>query len=70
MKNISFFCLTLNPENEQLIKNLSYIPVGLGKKIFQSTVYQTKMEKISQIKIHFMENTLFITGFGKIIYKR
>ena len=34
MKNISIFCLTLNPEHEKIIEKLSYIPVGLGDKIF------------------------------------
>ena len=28
------FCLTLDPSHEDIIKNLSYIPVGLGKKNF------------------------------------
>ena len=45
MKNISFFCLTLNPENEQLIKNLSYIPVGLGKKNFSINCLSDKNGK-------------------------
>ena len=34
MKNISFYCLSLNPSHEKFIKELSYIPVGLGEKIF------------------------------------
>ena len=28
------FCLTLDPDHEDIIKSLSYIPVGLGKKKF------------------------------------
>ena len=34
MNNLSMFCLTLNPEHGSLIKQLSYIPVGLGTKKF------------------------------------
>ena len=30
------FCLTLKPENEKKIKELSYIPVGLGKEKFSN----------------------------------
>ena len=36
MKNISIFCLTLDPSHEEIIKNLSYIPVGLGNKKFSN----------------------------------
>ena len=36
MNNLSMFCLTLNPEHGSLIKQLSYIPVGLGTKNFQN----------------------------------
>ena len=34
MKNLSMFCLTLDPIHERIIKKLSYIPVGLGEKKF------------------------------------
>ena len=34
MNNISNFCLTLNPDHEDMIRNLSYIPVGLGERVF------------------------------------
>ncbi len=33
------FCLTLNPEHEKIIKNLSYIPVGLGEKNFSKECF-------------------------------
>jgi len=33
-KKISMFCMTLNPDHEKIIKDLSYIPVGLGNKKF------------------------------------
>ena len=34
MKNTTFFCLTLNPKHEKIIKELSYTPVGLGVEKF------------------------------------
>ena len=34
MKKISFFCITLSPSHEKIIRKLSYIPVGLGDKQF------------------------------------
>jgi len=42
MKNISMFCLTLNPSHEEIIKNLSYIPVGLGENKFSSNCFSDK----------------------------
>ena len=33
-KNLDMFCLSLNPEHFNLIKELNYIPVGLGKLSF------------------------------------
>ena len=42
MKNISIFCLTLDPKHEKLIERLSYIPVGLGDKIFPNNFLNDK----------------------------
>jgi len=42
MKNLSFFCLTLNPEHEKVIKKLSYIPAGLGDKKFSENCFTDK----------------------------
>jgi hypothetical protein len=42
MKNISFFCLTLNPDHEEIIKKLSYMPVGLGDKEFSKNCFSDK----------------------------
>jgi hypothetical protein len=42
MKNISLFCLTLNPSHEKLIKKLSFIPVGLGDKKFSENCVTDK----------------------------
>ena len=67
MKNISMFCLTLDPDHEDIIKSLSYIPVGLGKKNFPKNVYPIILDKIYLIKIHITESIAFIIGFGKII---
>ena len=36
------FCLTLNPSHEEIIKNLSYIPVGLGENKFSSNCFSDK----------------------------
>ena len=42
MKNISIFCLTLNPKHEKLIRNLNYLPVGLGDKKFSENCFSDK----------------------------
>ena len=42
MKNTTIFCLTLEPEHEEIIKKLSYIPVGLGKKKFSNECFTDK----------------------------
>ena len=42
MNNISIFCLTLNPEHEEKIRMLSYIPVGLGDKNFSKECLSDK----------------------------
>ena len=35
-KELSMFCITLNPNHLNIIKKLNYLPVGLGKKEFTS----------------------------------
>ena len=65
--SIAIFCITLKPENEKFIKDLSYIPVGLGDKKFSKIFLQISQVQISQIKILFMVNILFIIGYGKTI---
>ena len=67
MNNISNFCLTLNPEHEEMIRNLSYIPVGLGERVFSKNCLSDKTGDTIYQKIHFMGSILFIIGFGKII---
>ena len=34
MKDLAMFCLCLEPNNYEFIKNLGYIPVGVGEKKF------------------------------------
>ena len=42
MKNSTVFCLTLDPEHEDIIKELSFIPVGLGNKKFSKNCFTDK----------------------------
>ena len=42
MSKTIIFCLTLNPDHENLIKKLSYVPVGLGDKKFTSNCFGDK----------------------------
>ena len=67
MPNLTMFCITLDPAHEKIIKNLSYVPVGLGEKKFSDDCLSDRTDKIFLIKILFMVNILFIIGFGKII---
>ena len=40
--SLAIFCITLKPENEKYIKELSYIPVGLGNKKFSKNFFSDK----------------------------
>ena len=42
MNNVSIYCLTLNPDHENIIRELSYIPVGLGLKTFSENCLTDK----------------------------
>tara|TARA_B100001057_G_scaffold485414_1_gene565099 strand:+ start:780 stop:1610 length:831 start_codon:yes stop_codon:yes gene_type:complete len=58
MQNITFFCLTINPEHEEKIKKLSYIPVGLGSKNFSKECMTDKSgENISHKNPYYGEYT-------------
>ena len=35
MKNLKMFCLSLEPSHYEFIKELGYIPVGLGEPIYE-----------------------------------
>ena len=50
MKKLSLFCLTLNPEHEKIIKDLSLIPVGLGNKKFPLGFFTDKQNENISIK--------------------
>ncbi len=58
MKNISIYCLTLDPEHEDIIKKLSYIPVGLGEKKFSKECINDKTgDNISLKNLNYGEYT-------------
>ena len=40
LKKLSMFCITLNPNHLDIIRKLSYLPVGLGEKKFSSEWYK------------------------------
>lgn len=42
MKNVSIYCLTLDPSHEEIIHKLSLIPVGLGEKKFSKNCFTDK----------------------------
>ena len=50
MKNATVFCLTLDPEHEDIIKKLSFTPVGLGNKKFSKNCFTDKSGKNISIK--------------------
>ena len=57
----------MEPNHLETIRELNYIPVGLGEKIFQVTGNEIIQAKIFHIRINTMVSILFITGYGKII---
>ena len=70
MQKPKIYCLCLHEHHLGNLKKLNYIPVGLGKNHFSSQwIRDNKNINISQ-KIHFMENILFIIGFGKMFSKK
>ena len=61
------FCLSMNPDHLKMIKEIGYIPVGLGKNVFSNEwMRDNTLDNISS-KINFTVNIHFIIGFGKII---
>ncbi len=58
MKNLTIFCLTLEPSHLNFIKNLNYIPVGLGEKKFSNDwMTDKKGENISEKNKNYGEYT-------------
>ena len=45
MSKVSIFCITLNPENEKFIMDLTYKPVGLGENKFSENFFSDKSGK-------------------------
>ena len=42
MKNLNMFCISLEPNHYKFIKDLGYIPVGLGDKYFNNEFFSDK----------------------------
>ena len=56
--NLKMFCLTLEPNHQSFIKEMGYVPVGLGKKIFPEDCFSDKKGKnISQKNKYYGEYT-------------
>ena len=76
MKHTSVFCLTLNPDHEKIIKELTYIPVGLGNKKFSNNCFSDKTDKnISEKNSFYGEYTFhywiwknYIFAFESVYY--
>ena len=62
------FCLSLEPKHYNFIKELGYLPVGLGEKSFGKEWFSDRSGINISKKISIMENILIIIGFGKIIW--
>ena len=55
MKNLKMFCISLEPNHYEFIKNLGYIPVGLGEKDFnESWLSDKSFKKYSHVTIFFL----------------
>jgi len=58
MKNLKMFCLTLEPSHYKFIKELGYIPVGLGEKSFSDDWFtDTSSINISKKNKYYAEYT-------------
>ena len=58
MKNLQMFCISLEPIHYNFIKELEYIPVGLGEKKFSNLWLSDKSgENISNKNLHYGEYT-------------
>jgi len=67
MKNLNMFCLALEPNHYKFIKELGYIPVGLGENNFNKDWFSDKSGKNISKKINIIVSIHFIIGYGKII---
>ena len=58
MKNLNMFCLALEPNHYKFIKELGYIPVGVGEKFFSKDWFSDKSgENISKKNKYYSEYT-------------
>ena len=58
MNSLKIFCITLNPKHENIIRNLSYIPVGLGTETFSKNCLTDKIgENIANKNLFYGEYT-------------
>ena len=56
--NLTMFCLTINPNDLDLIREINYIPVGLGKENFSSDWFRDNIgENISEKNKYYGEYT-------------
>ena len=70
MKNISLFCLSLNPAHLNKIKNLGFLPVGLGNSNFSNEwLRDNTNENINQLtksNVYFKLENFQWTGSFKL----
>ena len=58
MSNLKMFCLTMEPYHLKIIRELNYLPVGLGQKNFPNECYlDNNGENISKKNKHYGEYT-------------
>ena len=65
MSKLNLYCLSLFNEDYKKIKDLGYIPVGLGTNKFDSKWLRDNTSNNTRKKINFMKNIFFIISFGK-----
>ena len=63
---MKMYCITIFDDHYQKIKNLEYIPVGLGENITLNNFVTDKTGINISKKILIMVNILFIIGYAKI----
>ena len=63
---MKMYCITIHDNHLEKIKKIGYIPVGLGQNIKSKEFITDKTLINISDKNPFMENILFIIGYGKI----
>tara|TARA_B100000401_G_C52535494_1_gene591202 strand:- start:431 stop:631 length:201 start_codon:yes stop_codon:yes gene_type:complete len=65
------YCICVHNNLLNKVKELNYIPVGLGDDNFnEEWMRDNTKKKIYRIKINIMVNIHFIIGFGKMKYTK